>query len=324
MYNETREVSIRQLFLALLIKWRILLFFAICGILAGIVVFYVGGMRALLNQEVAEEKNKNSQDEYEEYMKAKERYEYIDQLLEQTIDEQNIKEIPSDQEELQELNYLASYMQYLYLFKDRLSVLEDKTYNYRVIQDSNTNDRADPRSIKILVKKVFLGFLTGCLCGIFCIIVWYIVSGTVMSSYEMSNRYDIETLTVLNKTHNKSALIKGEDSLYLSLDVDGQCKVCSDNIDAFAPLEKDILLVSSLAESEMDGIKALLQEKLPKLNFSFVTRINKSISIHEALRKAENIILVEKVLTSKYIDIDDEVRLIRKMGKRIIGTVIVY
>ena len=182
------------------------------------------------------------------------------------------------------------------------------------------------------IKYGIIGFIAGAFLLVFAYALQYLLSGKLMDSDELNDRYGIMLLgdyhAPLHEHPNRmdrwidrmNGITEDKQSL------ESVYALSAANIMAQIGAEKNpkLLLMGNAKAKDFDATVAALSEKLCSSGIDVIMagNVNKSASAIEKLRQAEQIVLIEQRGASQQQDIQKELLTLRKLEKKIIGAIV--
>lgn len=182
------------------------------------------------------------------------------------------------------------------------------------------------------IKYGIIGFAAGAFVLAFVYALQYLLCGKLMDSDELNDRYGILLLgdyyAPLHAHTNRidrwidrmSGITEDKRS------VESVYALSAANIMAQVDVEKNskLLLMGNAKSEDFDAAATALSEKLCSSGIDVIAagNVNESASAIEKLQQAEQVVLIEQRGASRQQDIQKELLILRKLGKKIIGAIV--
>lgn len=182
------------------------------------------------------------------------------------------------------------------------------------------------------IKYGIIGFAAGAFVLAFVYALQYLLCGKLMDSDELNDRYGILLLgdyyAPLHAHTNRidrwidrmSGITEDKRS------VESVYALSAANIMAQVDVEKNskLLLMGNSKSEDFDAAATALSEKLCSSGIDVIAagNVNESASAIEKLQQAEQVVLIEQRGASRQQDIQKELLILRKLGKKIIGAIV--
>ena len=182
------------------------------------------------------------------------------------------------------------------------------------------------------VKYGVIGFIVGALFVGFAYALQYLACGKLMNSDELNDRYGILLLgdyyapmhaqpnridRWIDRLHGITEKKQSLESVYA---------LSASNMKAQVSAEKDpkLLLLGNAKTQDFEAAANALTEKLSTSGIDLIVagNINESASAIEKLQEAEQVGLIEQRGASRQQAIEKELRTLRKLGKKIVGAIV--
>ncbi len=182
------------------------------------------------------------------------------------------------------------------------------------------------------VKYGVIGFIVGALFVGFAYALQYLACGKLMNSDELNDRYGILLLgdyyapmhaqpnridRWIDRLHGITEKKQSLESVYA---------LSASNMKAQVSAEKDpkLLLLGNAKTQDFEAAANALTEKLSTSGIDLIVagNINESASAIEKLQEAEQVVLIEQRGASRQQAIEKELRTLRKLGKKIVGAIV--
>lgn len=182
------------------------------------------------------------------------------------------------------------------------------------------------------IKYGIIGFAAGAFVLAFVYALQYLLCGKLMDSDELNDRYGILLLgdyyAPLHAHTNRidrwidrmSGITEDKRS------VESVYALSAANIMAQVDVEKNskLLLMGNAKSEDFDAAATALSEKLCSSGIDVIAagNVNESASAIEKLQQAEQVVLIEQRGASRQQDIQKELLILSKLGKKIIGAIV--
>ena len=182
------------------------------------------------------------------------------------------------------------------------------------------------------VKYGVIGFIVGAIFMGFAYALQYLACGKLMNSEELTDRYGILLLgdyyapmhaqpnridRWIDRLHGITEKKQSLESVYA---------LSASNMKAQVSAEKNtkLLLLGNAKTQDFEAAANALTEKLSTSGIDLIVagNINESASAIEKLQEAEQVVLIEQRGASRQQAIEKELRTLRKLGKKIVGAIV--
>ncbi len=182
------------------------------------------------------------------------------------------------------------------------------------------------------VKYGVIGFIVGAILMGFAYALQYLACGKLMNSEELTDRYGILLLgdyyapmhaqpnridRWIDRLHGITEKKQSLESVYA---------LSASNMKAQVSAEKNpkLLLLGNAKTQDFEAAANALTEKLSTSGIDLIVagNINESASAIEKLQEAEQVVLIEQRGASRQQAIEKELRILRKLGKKIVGAIV--
>lgn len=308
---EEREIDLKQLALAVFTKWRIVL---LCMIIGGMTAAIITQIKLSSSSKMSYDAIQSHQNDKEYYDRMKAMYEkWIVKALD-ALESGMPEKLPESTTEIEQMSYALQTLVYINSAKTSLDALKEPTIPTEIRKTSNSHIR--------FIRHSLFGLAGGAIVGVLALAFYIILRGYVLSSYELNCRYGLRALTVIACGKIDKLMRYGMDRAYYKMALDEQHKVAVANLSVYASGIKDLLLTGSVGETVLRELSSKLQNELNGVSVYYVADLSKNAASYETLKQHDNIVLVEKVLFSKYSEIDIEMRLLKDWKKTVVGTIV--
>ena len=345
-YEEEREIDLKQLFLVILMRWRILLLCGMLGVAAGVAATWMRtAQSAQKTVQTASGTNAENEDlNISEYLKEKEYYDRMQALYTQWIDEaQTVLEaglpetMPEGTTEIDETQAALEILDWIVTIKKARDDMREPSMpsQHIIIQTGEQSEGIDTvivnenpaAMLSRIIKGAVIGCLGGLLAGFMLLAMYYIFAGKVLSADEFNKRYGLRALTVFPAAGLRGVGLKcaraGRDGAYYRMTPVEQVEVACANISVYAPEVKELLLIGSVNGAKLEEVRKAFSERLKDVSLSCASDINENALSLQALKDHDHVILVEQMLSSRYEIIDRELKTLIDWKKDIVGSVVV-
>lgn len=182
------------------------------------------------------------------------------------------------------------------------------------------------------IKYGVIGFIAGAFVLAFVYALQYLSCGKLMDSDELNARYGILLLGDYHAPmHARSNRIDRWIDRMSGItedkrSVESVCALSAANIMAQVGAEKNprLLLLGNAKSEDFNVAATALSEKLCSSGIDVILagNVNESASAIEKLQQAEQVVLIEQRGASRQQDIQKELQLFRKLGKEIVGAIV--
>lgn len=301
--NHNYETDIWQMTLAILSRWREMVIVFLLGALVG------GGLGfANDSKDMTVDKTK-----YEDYISNQQEREQLiglyDVWINNAMDALD-SSATDDNVSLQDISEALNLLQNLGAIKASV----------RKLQEGGIAENDNNRNI---VRDTLIQIIEG---GIICELIWILlfisfVEGReyIISAESVCDKFEVDLLSVIS---DKCSFFKyGQDQIYLSMTEDEQLREILEKIKVLHEDITDIALVGTVHDDELCYINSLLEKNGEGISFSYIDNINESAEKHRELSGHSSVIIVEKIMKSRFGKIEREIALLRKKKKNIIGLI---
>lgn len=303
-----RELDIFQLVIAILMKWTIVAVGSVLGIVVA-ASLYMAGIHD----------DSDTAASASNYKEEKEYYDRMKEICEASIEESfrvlekgMPDEIPEGSSELDQVSRMLSVCYNITVLKGIMDELEEPADP----AVTRTGGAKKDSPAKIIVG----GAVGGAVVAALIVGGFFIVSGCMLSADEFKKRYGIRMLSVVSGEGKYLFLRNGRDKNYLRLSTEEQIRIAKANLSAFAPGATGLLLVGTLSQNELEHLAAWMNDG--SISFKVIASVNENSNAYYDMKETDKVIIVEKVLSSRYDEIDLEVQTLLDWGKTIVGAVI--
>lgn len=216
--------------------------------------------------------------------------------------------------------------------KTALSKLEEPKEEEEPVETTTADTEAAtttipaPFSMRNVVKKAGMGCVAGVFLCVMALAMYYIFSGRMLSAEEMNRRYGLRALTVMTPEKIQGLNLRlaraGRDGTYYRMSAKEQLEVAGANLSVYAPEARELLLVGSIDAARMERVSRTLTDALQGVSVSCAPDINENAVSLQALKTHDDVVLVEQVLSSRYEEIDRELKTLIDWKKNIVGSIV--
>ncbi len=306
-----REIDLRQLGVIVLSKWKIILICMVLGLGGGLVMLH-RAMNVDMNKTIeSTEDYKKQSAEYDQYKAVYDNY--IEQI-EMVLDEGIPDTIPEGSSRLEQAWYLSQIM---------LNLNQNKAYIDAYKEPSKQDDKAGI-GMGTVVKSLAAGVLAGIFVAVLGLLSFVIFSDIVLSAYELGQRYGVRVLAVLSDDKKKRWFASGRDGFYLRKSGEEQIKSAVAKIKAYDSRITQIVVTGSIEERILTDIANRLKSACAGLNVSVLTELYESDMAYANSNMDCYVVIVERILGSRYGIVDNEMDILSFLNKSAIGIIGVY
>lgn len=207
--------------------------------------------------------------------------------------------------------------------------LTDKTKELADLKEPSISLPRKGGAVKSAVKYAVLGGVLGGFLSVFFICVAFLMSDKLGSDKELRRRYGLMILGLFDDAGRKGLfsfvdrfLDRMEGTAGRKMDKETVCSVVAANVMNYAGDAKQLLLVTSAPDLDLEAVRS---DIAPALTDLFVTAGGNLDSQADAIRKAascEAVILVEKRKSSSFSGIERELDIVRSLDKKVLGCIV--
>ena len=218
-------------------------------------------------------------------------------------------------------------------YKTQISNIKSQISNAKKpweLDKPKTESVEDLFTEKVLIKKTIKYAVIGFVAGVFLIFMFYgvlyLMSGLLRTREEFRDYYGIEVISDipdLKEAEKKNSI----DKLLVKLrgrKIFSREEYRNRTMIRLEKLlrNKKLVVTGTAAKEKISEIAAEIKEAIPDMEITEAGNITEHSEGLRLMDKETDILLIEKKNSSKHKDIEEEIRLIRKQGGRIIGGVI--
>lgn len=164
--------------------------------------------------------------------------------------------------------------------------------------DNSTNGESGSVSGKTVIKYGAVGGVLGAIIAIGIIVLAYIIDGRVTDNTRFLNRYNV-------------ALLGKSDAMIIA------------NIKNYLSNSSDVIFTGTASESIIKDKIEIYKKEIDGIVLIEAPDILENAESRSKLVNSNNVILVEEIKKSKYVDIDEELSVLSSMGKTVVGVILV-
>lgn len=206
--------------------------------------------------------------------------------------------------------------------------LKDKTKELEELEEPANTLLSKRSSLKSSIKYAFLGGVLGVFMVVFFICVVFLMSDKLVNEKELKRRYGIMVLGVFRR-QEKKRLFSFVDRLVDRMEgtaeqlADAQTfEVAAANAGNYIEDSRNVLLVGTVADQAIKMVQDGLAPLLNGVTLSVGGNLGRDAQAIKKAASCDAVIVVEKRNKSGFGEIEQELDVIRSLGKKVIGCIV--
>lgn len=215
---------------------------------------------------------------------------------------------------------------------DQLDIsLKEKTKELSELEEPKNSLLSKSSVLKSAIKYAVLGGVLGAFMVVFFLCVAFLMSDKLVSEKELKRRYGIMVLGVFSKHNKKRAfafidrwLDKLEGTSAREMEDSRTFEVVAANAINYIEQDsiRDVILVGTVENEKLEQVHTGLAAMLGSVELTVGGNLGKDASAIKKAASCDAVVIVEQRGNSMFSGIEQELDLVRSLGKKVIGCIV--